>query len=373
MSQSINLLGQSRSSLERFFEDLGEKKFRAKQLLQWIYHHNGRDFSQITVFSKALRDHLSSVATLETPKVLETHRSHDGTVRWLLQSSLEDAVEAVLIPDGKRSTLCISSQAGCALDCSFCATGKQGFNGNLTTSDIVGQTYLVKNWLREHQPDRSLTNVVFMGMGEPLLNFQSTVDASSLFMDDDAFGLSKRRVTISTAGVVPMIEALIGQSEASLAVSLHAANDSLRDELVPLNKKHPLEELLAACKNYLTSLEGRRSVTFEYTLIQDVNDQDRHAKELIAFTRRIRSKVNLIPFNPFPRSGYKRPSIDRIKYFQSLLLNNGVVATLRMTRGDDINAACGQLVGNVKDRTRRKLRHERDYWESIATDISNLT
>lgn len=339
--------------------------------MQWIYHYNCRDLAQITVFSKKLRDHLSSIATVEIPNLLETHKSHDGSVRWVLEASTGDAIESVLIPDGKRMTLCISSQAGCSLDCSFCATGKQGFNGNLTTADIVGQTYFAQEWLRKNEYENNITNVVFMGMGEPLMNFEASTAAADIFMDDLAFGLSKRRVTISTSGVAPMIDAMVGRTEVSLAVSLHAANDKLRNELVPLNKKYPLRQLLRSCKNYLDSLDARRNITFEYTLIKNVNDKQQHAEELIDFTSSIRSKINLIPFNPFPRTSYERPSIDQIKMFQSTLMNRGLMATLRTTRGDDINAACGQLVGVVHDRTRRKIRHENLHRQSLSLDVRN--
>lgn len=371
MNLPVNVLGENRESLERFFQELGEQKYRAHQLMQWVYHYNCRDFTEITVFSKKLRSHLASVAVVSLPAHLETHKSHDGTIRWVLQASTGDAIETVLIPDGKRLTLCISSQAGCSLDCTFCATGKQGFNGNLSTADIVGQTYFVQDWLRKNRYPNSISNVVFMGMGEPLMNFDATMPAADIFMDDLAFGLSKRRVTISTSGVVPMIDAMVGRTEASLAVSLHAANDQLRNELVPLNRKYPLDQLLDSCKTYLDSLDARRNITFEYTLIKNVNDQCSHAEELIDFTRKIRSKINLIPFNPFPRTRYERPSIDQVKLFQSTLMDRGVMATLRTTRGDDINAACGQLVGDVRDRTRRKIRHENSHRQSLALDVNN--
>ena len=371
MDLPVNVLGENRESLEYFFQELGEQKYRAHQLMQWVYHYNCRDFTEITVFSKKLRNHLCSVASVGLPTHLETHKSHDGTIRWVLETSTGDAIETVLIPDGKRMTLCISSQAGCSLDCTFCATGKQGFNGNLTTADIVGQTYFVQDWLHKNRYPNGISNVVFMGMGEPLMNFEASMPAADIFMDDLAFGLSKRRVTISTSGVVPMIDAMVGRTEASLAVSLHAANDQLRNELVPLNRKYPLDRLFESCKTYLDSLDTRRNITFEYTLIKEVNDQPSHAEELIDFTSNIRSKINLIPFNPFPRTSYERPSIDQIKLFQSTLMDRGVMATLRTTRGDDINAACGQLVGDVHDRTRRKIRHEKLHRKSLALDVSN--
>lgn len=371
MDLPVNVLGENRESLEHFFQELGEQKYRAHQLMQWVYHYNCRDFAEITVFSKKLRNHLSSVATVNLPTHLETHKSHDGTVRWVLEASTGDAIETVLIPDGKRLTLCISSQAGCSLDCTFCATGKQGFNGNLSTADIVGQTFFVQDWLHKNRYPNSISNVVFMGMGEPLMNYEASMPAADIFMDDFAFGLSKRRVTISTSGVAPMIDAMVGRTEASLAVSLHAANDELRNELIPLNRKYPLERLFKSCKNYLDSLDARRNITFEYTLIKGVNDQPSHAEELINFTSNIRSKINLIPFNPFPRTKYERPTIDQIKLFQSTLMGRGVMATLRTTRGDDINAACGQLVGDVQDRTRRKIRHENLHRQSLALDVSN--
>ena len=337
--------------------------------MQWIYHYGCTDFADITVFSKSLRQQLNEKLTLRLPKVLETHKSHDGTVRWVLEASTGDAIETVLIPDDQRYTLCISSQAGCSLDCAFCATGKQGFNGNLSTADIVGQTFFVQQWLGQQNPPRQITNVVFMGMGEPLMNFDATMDAANIFMDDYAFGLSKRRVTISTAGVAPMIEAMVGRTEVSLAISLHAANDVLRNQLVPLNKKYPLTQLMDACRTYLGSLGDRRNLTFEYTLMQGVNDQAEHARELIALAKRIRTKVNLIPFNSFPRSPFKKPGIDQIKKFQTLLMEHGIITTMRTTRGDDINAACGQLVGDIKDRTKRKDRYQNEYRKMLFADL----
>ena len=323
----------------------------------------------MTDISKALRGRLNNVAEIRAPTFGSGHRAGDGVVKWLARLAQGKAVEAVLIPEtptgtahAKRNTLCISSQVGCALDCSFCATGKQGFSGNLSRAEIVGQVW------RAARDDngagsRGITNVVFMGMGEPLLNFDAVMDAADVFMDDLGFGISKRRVTLSTAGVVPRIYDLAERSDVSLAVSLHAARDELRDELVPLNRKYPIADLLAACRHYLRSLSERRSITFEYTLIEGVNDDVADARDLAKLLRGLRCKINLIPFNPFPVSGtarmpaYKRPGSARIGKFQATLLDAGFATMLRTTRGDDIAAACGQLTGEFADRTRRRQRY----------------
>ena len=334
-----------------------------------LYHRNIDDFSLNTNFSKTLRTALLHEFEVRLPRVL-THRvSTDGTRKWVMECNIGNAVETVLIPDGRRNTLCISSQIGCALDCSFCATGKQGFNGNLSAGDIVGQVVTVHRWMLCNQDRGSLTNIVFMGMGEPLLNFEPTMRAASIFMDDNAFGLSKRRVTVSTAGVVPRIYEMRGRTEASLAISLHAATDDLRSQLVPLNKKYNIKSLMDACKAYLDSLDARRSITFEYTLINAVNDSPEHARQLHALLSPIRNKVNLIPFNPFPRSRYQRPSIERIKAFQKTLMNLGQMATLRTTRGEDVDAACGQLVGDFQDRTRRRERYQESHSKLVTNAL----
>ena len=327
--------------------------------MQWFYHQHGSDFNQLSTFSLKLREHLLKHAQFGFMPVVQTHQSADGTVKWLHAVNQGELVESVLIPDGKRNTLCISSQVGCMLDCSFCATGKQGFNGNLSSANIVSQMMHAQNWLLSNRPGQSVSNVVFMGMGEPLLNFDSVMTAADLAMDDMALGLSKRRVTISTAGVVPQIEAMVGRTEAALAVSLHASYDELRDKLVPVNRKFPIKRLLTACQKYLDSLDSKRIVTFEYTLIAGVNDSIRDARGLHRLIGGIRNKVNLIPFNSFRGSEFKRPAIDTVKAFQLELVRLGTRATLRTTRGDDISAACGQLVGTVQDRTRRNERFRR--------------
>ena len=368
-----NLLGMPRSELESFFANLGEKPYRAEQVMRWIYRAKVTDLDAMTNISRSLRGHLKEIAEIRVPAIGTGTRSSDGVVKWLAYTDQGQAVETVLIPDAsagweeanpggppnRRNTLCISSQVGCSLDCSFCATGKQGFNGNLTRAEIVGQVWQASRELAERGDDRGITNVVFMGMGEPLLNFQPVLDATDVLMDDLAFGISKRRVTISTAGVVPRIRDLASHTDVSLAVSLHAPRDELRDILVPLNRRYPIAELLDACRHYLRGLGERRSITMEYTLIEGVNDSVADARDLATLLTGLRAKVNLIPFNPFPddRNGYRRPSPERIAGFQSSLLNAGVATMLRTTRGDEIGAACGQLTGTVHDRTRRRTRY----------------
>lgn len=305
----------------------------------------------------SLRQVMVDELALELPEVLAVLESKDGTVKWLMKARSGDTVETVLIPDGRRQTLCISSQVGCVLDCTFCATGKQGFNGNLDAGDIVGQVLQACLWLQEHRPNERLSNVVFMGMGEPLLNFDATFKSIDVLRDDLGFGLSRRRVTVSTAGVVPGIQRMCGLTTVALAVSLHAPNDEIRSELVPLNRKYPIDSLLDACRAYLASQDVKATITFEYTLIDDVNDTKSLALDLAKLLRDFRCKVNLIPFNPFPGSSYKRPSESRIYAFHKNLMDNGVRAMRRTTRGEDIDAACGQLVGQVNDRTRRVARY----------------
>ena len=448
-----NLLGMPRRELAGFFEDLGEKPYRATQLMKWLYRAHTADFDAMTDIGKALRTRLKEVAEIRAPKLQVADRAGDGVVKWLAAVGPSRAVETVLIPDGKspqpgsargdpsheespqpgsargdpsheespqpgsargnpsheespqpgsargnpsheespqpgsargnpsheekpqrgsargdpsygrspakRNTLCISAQVGCSLDCSFCATGKQGFSGNLTRAEIVGQVWRAA--AEASAEGRRITNVVFMGMGEPLLNFDAVMDAADVFMDDLGFGISKRRVTISTAGVVPRIYDLADRSGVSLAVSLHAARDELRDRLVPINRKYPIAELLAACRYYLGRVGDRRPVTFEYTLIEGVNDTLADARDLVALLRDWRCKVNLIPFNPFPVAAglptYRRPGAARVAAFQRTLLDGGLVAMLRTTRGDDIAAACGQLTGEFRDQTRRRARY----------------
>ena len=355
--RKTNWFNLTRAGWQQFLSDVDNRSFRAQQVMKWIYHERVTCADSMTNLSKSLRTHLASVTENSLPNVIQSSVSHDRTVKWIIETQSGGAVESVLIPDGHRNTLCISSQLGCSLDCVFCATGKQGFAGNLTVSDIVGQVVLVSDWLCMNPNYGELTNIVFMGMGEPLLNFSATMDASDLFMDDMAFGISKRRVTISTAGVVPGILGMCSKTEASLAVSLHAANDSLRNSLVPINKKYPISMLLEACREYLSSLSDRRIVTFEYTLMADINDNDQAAKELARLLRDFRCKVNLIPFNPFPKSTFRRPTEQQITRFYKRLRDDGIMVTNRTTRGEDINAACGQLVGNFEDRTRRRERY----------------
>ncbi|MFW1678454.1 23S rRNA (adenine(2503)-C(2))-methyltransferase RlmN [Pontibacter sp. JAM-7] len=355
----VNLLGMTPTKLEAFFEEIGEKRFRAVQVLKWIHQLGATDFEQMTNISKALREKLSGIAEIREPEVLLEKTSKDGTQKWVMRTQSGSSVEAVLIPEGERKTLCVSSQVGCSLDCSFCSTGKQGFNSNLTTAEIIGQLRIAirASGKFDTTSQRAVTNVVLMGMGEPLMNFDNVVDAVQLMMEDNAYGLSKRRVTLSTAGVVPAIDKLREVTDVSLAVSLHAPNDALRDELVPINRRYPIDELIAACNRYLENLSDKRVITVEYTMIAGVNDQPEHARQLVKVLRRMPSKLNLIPFNPFPNSGYERPQEDAILAFKEIVVRGGIVTTVRRTRGDEIDAACGQLVGQVADRTRRSQKY----------------
>jgi 23S rRNA (adenine2503-C2)-methyltransferase len=345
-----NLLGLDRDGLERFFQAQGEKPFRARQVLQWLHQRGEADFARMSDLARSLREKLAAAASVQAPAIVGDTTASDGTRKWLLKVDGANAVEAVFIPETSRGTLCVSSQAGCVLDCAFCSTGKQGFNRNLTTAEIVGQLWLAHRLLEGERP---VTNVVMMGMGEPLLNLDHVIPALRVMLDDNAYGLSRRRVTVSTAGVVPGIDRLRDECPVALAVSLHAPNDALRDRLVPINRKYPLRELIAACNRYLERAP-RDFITFEYVMLEDVNDSDAHARELVAFSKQVRSKFNLIPFNPFPRSEFKRSSPERIRRFAELLQRAGLTVTTRKTRGDDIAAACGQLAGDVADRTRRR-------------------
>ncbi|WP_372739590.1 23S rRNA (adenine(2503)-C(2))-methyltransferase RlmN [Neptunomonas sp.] len=362
MTESIpktNLLGMCPEKLEAYFAELGEKRFRATQVLKWMHQLGAETFDDMTNISKSLREKLNQVAEIREPEVVMQDVSKDGTRKWVIRVEGGSCVESVLIPEGDRATLCISSQVGCALDCSFCSTGKQGFNRNLTASEIIGQVRIaIKSFgpMDPAQP-RRVTNVVFMGMGEPLMNFDNVVSAIKLMMEDNAYGLSKRRVTLSTAGVVPGIDKLIEQTDVSLAISLHAPNDELRNQLVPINKRYPIEELIAACNRYLERLNDRRVITVEYTLMAGINDQPSQARELGRLLKRLPCKLNLIPFNPFPNSGYERPSEDAILAFKQIMLKAGIMTTVRRTRGAEIDAACGQLVGQVEDRTRRSQKY----------------
>ncbi len=358
-AEKVNLLGLPRHKMEQFFVDIGEKKFRAGQIMKWIHQHGVDDFEAMTNVSKALRSRLADIAEIRGPEVLLDECSQDGTRKWIMRMAEGNSIETVLIPDGDRATLCVSSQVGCSLDCTFCSTGKRGFNRNLSAAEIIGQVWAA---LRTFMPydrtkERPITNVVMMGMGEPLLNFDNVVDAMDLMMDDWAYGISKRRVTVSTSGVIPALEKLGEVSDVSLAISLHAPNDELRNELVPLNRKYPIERLLNATRKYLSGLSDRRRATIEYTLIEGVNDQPEHARQLAELLHDVPCKINLIPFNPFPESDFRRPSGNATKRFQDILNNAGYIATVRTTRGDDIDAACGQLVGQFEDRTRRSQRY----------------
>ncbi|CAA0078444.1 Dual-specificity RNA methyltransferase RlmN [Zhongshania aliphaticivorans] len=356
----VNLLGMSRKKMEEYLTSIGEKPFRAQQILKWIHHSGVDDFDEMTNLGKPLRAKLQELAEIRPPNVVKQLDSTDGTRKWAVEVGGNNLVETVLIPDGQRGTLCVSSQVGCSLDCSFCATGKQGFMRDLTASEIIGQVWLaIKSFDGFNSGNkRIVTNVVMMGMGEPLLNFNNVVDAMSLMLDDFGYGLSKRRVTLSTSGVVPMLDKLGDVSTVSLAISLHAPNDRLRNELVPINKKYPISELLAACQRYIDKQEDtHRVVTIEYTLIAGVNDGVEHAKELAEVLRDVPCKINLIPFNPFSLSNYKRPSKNAINRFWLTLTEAGYVTTVRTPRGDDIDAACGQLAGQVQDRTKRSARH----------------
>jgi 23S rRNA (adenine2503-C2)-methyltransferase len=358
----INLLDFDRKGLEAFFVDIGEKPFRATQVLKWIYQAGIDDFTQMTNLSKSLRAYLQEHCTISAPEIMAEQLASDGTRKWLLQMSCGNRVETVFIPEQHRGTLCVSSQIGCALACTFCSTARQGFNRNLTTAEIIGQLWTAQKQLGEQA---KITNVVMMGMGEPLLNFDSVVKAMRIMLDDFAYGLSKRRVTISTSGVVPAMYRLTEVCDVSLAVSLHAANDELRNELVPINKKYPLAELLAACRDNVAN-SPRRRITFEYVMLKGVNDSVTDAKALIKLLQDVPSKINLIPFNPFPNTQYQCSSAVTIDRFRNVLHNAGLVTTIRKTRGEDIDAACGQLVGQVQDKSRRHLRLQKTGTERAA-------
>jgi 23S rRNA (adenine2503-C2)-methyltransferase len=357
-----NLLDLEPAALAQFLAERGEKPFRARQVSRWIHQRFAKDVGSMTDLAKSLRASLAGVAEIRAPSVLRDTTASDGTRKWLLDAGSGNAVEAVYIPEDDRGTLCISSQAGCALDCAFCSTGRQGFNRNLATGEIVGQLWhanrtLLAEDIRVPWVDAGrapITNVVMMGMGEPLANFDNVVPALRTFLDDNAYGLSRRRVTLSTSGLVPWIDRLRDECPVALAVSLHAPTDTLRDRLVPINRKHPLATLMAACVRYLERAP-RDFVTFEYVMLDGVNDQPEHAKALVALVRDVPCKLNLIPFNPFPGSGFATSPRERVRGFAHALQDAGIVATIRKTRGDDIDAACGQLAGQVHDRTKRRL------------------
>ena len=353
-SQPTNLMGLDRQAMEAYFASIGEKSFRASQVMKWIHQVGVSDFSEMTNLSKTLRASLSANAQIGVPQIISDNLSEDGTRKWLLKVPGKSAIEMVFIPEDTRGTLCVSSQVGCTLNCSFCATGKQGYNRDLTTAEIIGQVWLAKHMLaKQYKTDqRIVSNVVMMGMGEPLMNFDNVVSAMKIMQDDFCFGLSKRRITLSTAGVVPKIDELKHACPVSLAVSLHAPNDELRNELVPLNKKYPIKALLEACNRYVAD-SARARITFEYVMLEGINDELEHAHQLAALMKTVPGKVNLIPFNAFEGIDYKRSSNSRINRFRDILHNSGTIVTVRKTRGDDIEAACGQLAGDVMDRTRR--------------------
>ncbi len=354
-NQKTNLLGLDAKQMQELFAGISEPSYRANQMLRWLHQTGISDFEQCSNFSKKLRQHLNDNFCIELPTILNTQLSADGTCKWLLGLNENNSIEMVFIPEEKRGTLCISSQIGCALDCSFCATGKQGFNRNLKAWEIIAQVWIATQSLLKEESNQRITNIVFMGMGEPLLNIQQVGIAARLLLDDNAYGLSKRRVTVSTAGVVPMILRLNEEADVSLAISLHAPNDNLRNELVPINKKYPIKDLLAACKTSLKGCDQRKHILFEYVLLDGVNDQPEHAHQLGKIVRDIPCKVNLIPFNPFFGSGYKTSPVHVQLRFQNILRSHKVRSLLRRTRGSDIEAACGQLAGKVKDRTRRTI------------------
>ncbi len=368
-TSKANLAGMSLSHLREFFATLGEKPFRAAQVLKWIHQRGVIDFQAMTDISKPLRDKLMEVAEIRLPEVVEDYESDDGSHKWIIEVASGSRVEMVFIPESGRGTLCVSSQAGCSLDCSFCATGKQGFNSNLTVAEIIGQLWWANKKLGGFTgvTERPVSNVVMMGMGEPLLNFDPVMEAISLMMEDCAYGLSKRKVTISTSGVVPAIDKLKDHTDASIAVSLHAPNDALRSEIVPINKKYPIAMLLESVQGYMNSLNDKRVPVIEYTLIAGVNDHRQHARELAVLLQDFPCKINIIPFNPFELSDYRRPSSTSITNFRQILQQAGYTVTVRTTRADDIGAACGQLVGNVADQTKRSSRHLARHERLIAS------
>ena len=350
--KKVNLLDFDRKGLIAFFVGLGEKSFRATQLMKWIYQEDVYDFNEMTNFSKTLRAYLIENCVIETPEIVVEQIATDGTIKWAMQTYCGNRIESVFIPEDDRNTLCVSSQIGCALACTFCSTAQQGFNRNLAASEIIGQLFVAQNRVGK---DRRITNVVMMGMGEPLLNFDNVVASCNLMMDDFAYGLSKRRVTISSSGVVPAIERLGEACDVSLAISLHAVRDELRDELVPINKKYPLSVLMEACREN-AKIAPRRFITFEYVMLDGINDTMEDAKGLIKLLKTVPCKLNLIPFNPFPNSSYRCSNKETLLKFKTLLNDAGIITTVRKTRGEDIDAACGQLVGQVVDKSRRHLK-----------------
>ncbi|MGN6879319.1 23S rRNA (adenine(2503)-C(2))-methyltransferase RlmN [Neisseria sp. P0020.S005] len=358
-----NLLNYDLNGLTQHFAEMGEKPFRAKQVMRWMHQAGAQNFEEMTDLAKSLRAKLNEQATIEVPKLMMAQESTDGTRKWLLDVGTGNGVETVFIPEAERGTLCISSQVGCALECTFCSTGRQGFNRNLTAAEIIGQLWWANKAMGvTPKNERVISNVVMMGMGEPMANFDNVVTALNIMLDDHGYGLSRRRVTVSTSGMVPQMDRLRDAMPVALAVSLHASNDEVRDQIVPLNKKYPLKELMAACQRYLVKAP-RDFITFEYVMLDGINDKAQHARELIELVKDVPCKFNLIPFNPFPNSGYERSSNENIRVFRDILQQAGFVVTVRKTRGDDIDAACGQLAGQVQDKTRRQQK-----WQQILVE-----
>ncbi|MDO4906890.1 23S rRNA (adenine(2503)-C(2))-methyltransferase RlmN [Neisseria sp.] len=363
-----NLLNFDLNGLTEHFAQMGEKPFRAKQVMRWIHQAGAAGFDEMTDLAKSLRSKLQEQAEVAVPALMAAQESSDGTRKWLLDVGTGNGVETVFIPEADRGTLCISSQVGCALECTFCSTGRQGFNRNLSAAEIIGQLWWANKAMGvTPKNERVVSNVVMMGMGEPLANFDNVVTALGIMLDDHGYGLSRRRVTVSTSGMVPQMDRLRDVMPVALAVSLHASNDAVRNEIVPLNKKYPLGELMAACRRYLEKAP-RDFVTFEYVMLDGINDEAQHARELIELVRDVPCKFNLIPFNPFPNSGYQRSSNENIRVFRDILQQAGFVVTVRKTRGDDIDAACGQLAGQVKDKTRRQEK-----WQQITMQPKGVT
>ena len=371
MSDKLNLLDLTRDEMVVFFQEIDEKPFRAPQVFKWLHQFVADDFDQMTNISKSLKEKLKQICEIKGPEIITEQLSNDGTIKWALKTQDGQAIETVFIPDGERGTLCISSQVGCALDCSFCSTAQQGFNRNLTTAEIVGQVWLAARRIGALRTTgkRRISNVVFMGMGEPLLNFDPVVNSCNILLDDFGYGLSKRRVTISTSGVVPSLDKLIQKADVALALSLHAPNNELRNQLVPVNKKYPIEVLLPSVKRYLDDSSAIKKVTIEYVMLKGVNDTPAHARELSLLLQDLPCKINLIPFNPFPKTRYETSTHKDIDKFGEILIKKGFVVVTRRTRGDDIDAACGQLVGKVTDRTRREERRQRKEQKIAITTI----
>ncbi len=367
MSDKINLLDFDKAAMTEFVSSLGEKPYRAQQIIKWIHQYGHCSFEQMSNLSNSFRQKLNELAIVTLPELISSQQSADGTHKWLLKLHCGNCIETVFIPEENRGTLCVSSQVGCGLNCSFCSTAKQGFNRNLTAGEIIAQCWFAVRALSQQNGihDRRITNVVMMGMGEPLLNFDNVVCAMNIMMDDFAYGLSKRRVTLSTSGVIPEMLRLKKVSPVALAVSLHAPNDELRNQLVPLNKKYPLKKLMTVCRDYFDG-EHKRYVTMEYVMLRNVNDQPEHARQLVKLLANVPCKVNLIPFNPFPMAQYERSTIETINQFRDILINHGINTITRKTRGDDIDAACGQLAGQFQDRTSRSAR-----WQKI--NLNRLT